>query len=96
MEKDFKYIPLEYLQPHPENPRKELGDLTELVESIKANGIYQNLTVVPHGMTAMDDDGNIVQGYRVIIGHRRMAAAKEAGLYEVPCFVVKMDYQTQL
>lgn len=96
MEKDFKYIPLDYLHPHPENPRKELGDLTELVASIKENGIYQNLTVVPHGMTAMDDDGNIVQGYRVIIGHRRMAAAKEAGLYEVPCFVVKMDYQTQL
>ena len=96
MEKDFKYIPLEHLQPHPENPRKELGDLTELVESIKANGIYQNLTVVPHGMTAMDDEGNIVQGYRVIIGHRRMAAAKEAGLYSVPCFVVNMDYQTQL
>lgn len=96
MEKDFKYIPLDYLQPHPENPRKELGDLDELVASIKENGIYQNLTVVPHGMTAMDDDGNIVQGYRVIIGHRRMAAAKEAGLYEVPCFVVKMDYQTQL
>lgn len=96
MEKDFKYIPLEYLQPHPENPRKELGDLDELVASIKENGIYQNLTVVPHGMTAMDDDGNIVQGYRVIIGHRRMAAAKEAGLYSVPCFVVKMDYQTQL
>lgn len=96
MEKDFKYIPLDYLQPHSENPRKELGDLDELVASIKENGIYQNLTVVPHGMTAMDDDGNIVQGYRVIIGHRRMAAAKEAGLYEVPCFVVNMDYQTQL
>ncbi len=96
MEKDFKYIPLDYLQPHPENPRKELGDLDELVASIKENGIYQNLTVVPHGMTAMDDDGNIVQGYRVIIGHRRMAAAKEAGLYSVPCFVVNMDYQTQL
>lgn len=96
MDKDFKYIPLDYLQPHPENPRKELGDLTELVESIKANGIYQNLTVVPHGMTTMDEDGNIVQGYRVIIGHRRMAAAKEAGLYSVPCFVVNMDYQQQL
>lgn len=96
MEKDFKYIPLAYLQPHPENPRKELGDLDELVASIKENGIYQNLTVVPHGKTAMDEDGNIVQGYRVIIGHRRMAAAKAAGLYEVPCFVVEMDYQTQL
>ena len=41
MEKDFKYIPLDYLQPHPEYPRKELGDLDELVASIKENGIYQ-------------------------------------------------------
>ena len=40
-------IPIEQLYPHPDNPRKELGDLTELAESIKANGILQNLTVVP-------------------------------------------------
>lgn len=35
------------IYPHPDNPRKDLGDLSELVESIKANGILQNLTVVP-------------------------------------------------
>lgn len=40
-------IPIEQLYPHPDNPRKELGDLTELAESIKANGVLQNLTVVP-------------------------------------------------
>lgn len=40
-------IPVEQLYPHPDNPRKELGDLTELAESIKANGVLQNLTVVP-------------------------------------------------
>jgi len=33
--------------PHPDNPRKDLGDLTELADSIKINGILQNLTVVP-------------------------------------------------
>lgn len=71
---------------HPDNPRKNIGDVTELAESIKARGILQNLTVVPaeNGM------------YTVIIGHRRLAAAKQAGLTEVPCAVVDMDYKTQL
>ena len=39
-------IPIEQLYPHPNNPRKDLGDLKVLSESIKANGILQNLTVV--------------------------------------------------
>lgn len=40
-------IGLEHIHPHPDNPRKDLGDLTELSESIKKNGIMQNLTVIP-------------------------------------------------
>ena len=39
-------IPTAFIYPHPDNPRKDLGDLTELTESIRQNGIYQNLTVV--------------------------------------------------
>lgn len=31
---------------HPDNPRKDLGDLSELSESIKKKGIMQNLTVI--------------------------------------------------
>lgn len=71
---------------HPDNPRKNIGDVTELAKSIKARGILQNLTVVPaeNGM------------YTVIIGHRRLAAARQAGLTEVPCAMVDMDYKTQL
>lgn len=46
------YIGVEDLHPHPDNPRKDLGDLTELAASIKAKGVLQNLTVVPgHWMT---------------------------------------------
>lgn len=82
----LKQIPVELIDPHPENPRKNLGDLTELAESIKANGIMQNLTVVPK------DDGR----YTAIIGHRRLAAAKLAGLETVPCAVVDMDRKAQL
>ena len=35
------------LHSHPKNPRKNVGDVAELAESIKKNGIMQNLTVVP-------------------------------------------------
>lgn len=51
---EIKMIPIEQLEHHPENPRLDLGDLTELTASIKANGILQNLTVVfeaGHGMS---------------------------------------------
>ena len=82
----LKQLSIELIDPHPENPRKNLGNLTELAESIKANGIMQNLTVVPK------DDGR----YMAVIGHRRLAAAKLAGLETVPCAVVDMDRKTQL
>ena len=39
-------LPIRVLHPHPDNPRKDLGDLTELAASIKAKGVLQNLTVV--------------------------------------------------
>lgn len=78
------HLPVEQLHPHPQNPRKELGDLTELADSIREMGIQQNLTVVP----MKDDAGNEIDDkYTVIIGHRRLAAAKEAGLSEVPCCI---------
>lgn len=78
-------IPIEALKPHPDNPRKDVGDITELAESIKANGIFQNLTVIP------EDDS-----YMVVIGHRRLAAARAAGLTELPCMVVEMDEREQI
>lgn len=89
-------IPIHQLFSHPDNPRKELGDLDELADSIKNKGLLQPLVVVKHGMTAEDEEGNPIQGYRVIIGHRRMAASKLAGRYDVPCRVVNMNYQEQL
>lgn len=81
-------IAIEKLHPHPDNPRKVLGDIDELAESIKASGILQNLTVVP-----MNDDWT---EFTVIIGHRRLAAAKQAGLTELPCAIVEMTEKEQL
>lgn len=81
-------IAIEKLHPHPDNPRKVIGDIDELAESIKVSGILQNLTVVP-----MNDDWT---EFTVIIGHRRLAAAKQAGLTELPCAVVEMTEKEQL
>lgn len=84
----LQMIPTDKLYPHPDNPRKVIGDVSELAESIKANGILQNLTVVPNNDN-WDD-------FTVIIGHRRLAAAKQAGLTELPCAVVEMTEKEQL
>lgn len=84
--KKIEYININVLHPHPDNPRKDLGDLTELADSIKAKGVLQNLTVVPD-----TKDG----GYRIIIGHRRHAAAKLAGLTDLPCVIADMTPQEQ-
>ena len=78
-------IPRVDLFTHPDNPRDDLGDLTELAESIKQNGIMQNLTVVPRR----------AGGYTVIIGHRRLAAAQIAQLKALPCIITEMSDRKQ-
>ena len=90
------YIPVEDLYPHPDNPRKDLGDLTELADSIKANGVLQNLTVVPRAVTGEITGETWQKGYTVVIGHRRLAASKLAGLKELPCVITDMDLRSQV
>lgn len=74
------YINTSEIDPHPDNPRKDVGDVSELADSIKRDGIRQNLTVIPYE-----------QKYRCLIGHRRLAAAKLAGLEYIPCVIEKAD-----
>lgn len=89
-------IQTDELHPHPDNPRKDLSDLTELADSIKANGILQNLTVVPRIVTGNLLGNTWQDGYTVVIGHRRLAAAKLAGLKELPCIVSDMGLRDQV
>ena len=88
----MEFIKIENLYPHPNNPRKEIRELDELVESIKAKGVLQNLTVVEGG-EGVPDGG---KGYTVVIGHRRLEAAKRAGLTSLPCNIVSMDAKQQV
>lgn len=63
------------LVPHKKNIRGDLGDLTSLVDSIKAKGVLQPLVVIPNGQP---------DKYIILAGHRRHAAAKKAGAKAVP------------
>ncbi|MFP3153602.1 ParB/RepB/Spo0J family partition protein, partial [Lachnospiraceae bacterium ZAX-1] len=66
--------------------RDDLGDLEELTESIRENGILSSLVVTPTGSNH----------YIVIAGHRRLAAAKIAGLKSVPCGITTMTQEEQV
>lgn len=80
-EKQIIYIEAGHIRPHPQNPRKDLGDLSELEESIKKNGILQNLTVIP----VEGEPGE----YMIIIGHRRYTAGIQAGISAFPCQIAE-------
>ena len=85
---EIQMIPLKRIHPNPRNPRKNLGNLQELADSISAQGLRQNLLLVPHP----DIEGE----FMLVIGHRRHAAAKKAGMSEVPCAVDVLSTSEQL
>ena len=70
------------IYPFENHPFKVLDDekMDELVESIKANGVLTPVLVRP------DDEGT----YEMISGHRRLHAAKRAGLFRIPAIVKEM------
>lgn len=71
-----RMIPIEKVRPNPEQPRKALGDLRELTDSVREKGVLEPLLVryIPREDT-----------YYIISGERRYHAAKAAGLHELPC-----------
>ena len=71
-----RMIPVEKVRPNPDQPRKALGDLRELTDSIRQKGVLEPLLVryVPRE-----------DAYYIISGERRYHASRAAGLREVPC-----------
>lgn len=70
-------VPVDRLRAHPRNVRTDLGDLRELVESIRERGVLVPLMAERRG-----------DWLRILHGHRRAAAAELAGLAKVPCVIV--------
>ena len=71
-----RMIPVEKVRPNPDQPRKALGDLRELTDSIRQKGVLEPLLV---RYLPRDDV------YNIISGERRYHASRAAGLHEVPC-----------
>ena len=71
-----RMIPIDKVRPNPDQPRKNIGDVSELASSIREKGVLEPLLVryVPR-----EDI------YYIISGERRYHASKIAGLHELPC-----------
>jgi ParB family chromosome partitioning protein len=77
-----RMIPVDQIRPNPEQPRKALGDLRELTDSIREKGVLEPLLVrfIPRE-----------DCYYIISGERRYHASRAAGLREVPCIEKMAD-----
>jgi ParB family transcriptional regulator, chromosome partitioning protein len=71
-----RMIPIDKVRPNPDQPRKTIGDVRELSDSIREKGVLEPLLVryVPREDT-----------YYIISGERRYHASRAAGLNELPC-----------
>ena len=87
---------LEDLTAHPRNPRAGLGDLTEITASIAAHGVFEPLVVLTRQAyeAAADAAGDALRPegsgpftHVIVMGHRRAAASRAAGLAEVPAVI---------
>jgi ParB family transcriptional regulator, chromosome partitioning protein len=71
-----RIVPIEDVDANPDQPRQNLGDLSELIASVKEKGILEPILVRQQGSR-----------FQIIAGERRYRAAVEAGLAEVPCVI---------
>ena len=79
----LKTLPIDQLQPGKYQPRTGMDPerLTELAESIKAQGVIQPIVV-----------RELAKGrFEIIAGERRWRAARQAGLAEIPAVVREVD-----
>ena len=78
-----EYLPTHKLKPFDGHPFyvKDDGDMEQLTESIRSQGVLTPLVVRPLGTGE----------YEVISGHRRLHACKKAGIEMIPAFIYSMD-----
>jgi ParB family chromosome partitioning protein len=71
-----RMIPIDKIRPNTDQPRKNIGDVRELADSIREKGVLEPLLVryIPRE-----------DSYYIISGERRYHASKAAGLHELPC-----------
>jgi ParB family chromosome partitioning protein len=70
-------LPIDAIEPDPDQPRSRLGDVSDLVASINEHGIIQPIIVTPAKKGK----------HRILIGERRFTAAVEAELATIPTII---------
>ena len=77
-----KRIPIDAIEPNPYQPRRVFNkeSIEELAQSIRADGLIQPIVVKPRG-----------EKYVLVVGERRLRAAKIAGLSEISAIVRQIE-----
>jgi ParB family chromosome partitioning protein len=75
-----RIVPIEHVDPNPDQPRQAMGDLSELKASIAEKGIIEPLIVRQRGAR-----------YQIIAGERRYQAASQLGMRELPVVIRDVD-----
>ncbi|KAF0249621.1 MAG: ParB-like partition protein [bacterium] len=77
-----RMIPIDRLETNPKQPRIDIGNLEELVSSIKEKGVLEPILVRP---------SQVGGRFMIISGERRYRASLAAGLKELPCIEMDVD-----
>lgn len=91
---ELRLLPVGEIDASPDQVRRVEGTpeldagIDELAASIAANGLASPLTV---RWWQIDGPLGRSEGWRLIAGHRRLAACRRVGLVEVPCYVLAVD-----
>ena len=82
------HLPVDLIDPNPFQPRKEFGDeeMADLINSVKAKGILQPITVRESGGDR----------YQLIAGERRLRAAKALGIEKVPAYILSINSEVDM
>src|SRR3984957_15418362 len=75
-----RLVPIEQVDPNPNQPRQIMGDLAELIASISEKGILEPLLVRPRG-----------DRFQIVAGERRYQAAVQVGLQDLPVVIREVD-----
>ena len=75
-----RLVPIDQIDPNPNQPRQVMGDLSELIASIGEKGVIEPLIVRQRG-----------DRFQIIAGERRYQASVQAGLQELPVVIREVD-----
>jgi ParB family chromosome partitioning protein len=75
-----RVVPIDLIDPNPNQPRQVMGDLSELMASIAEKGIIEPIIVRQRG-----------RRFQIVAGERRYQAAVQVGLRDIPVVIREVD-----